>query len=60
VPRRRRLDLAGYILGFPGDTRASILRDMEIVKKELLLDILKLFIPTPLPGSEDHQTQWKR
>ena len=51
---------AGYILGFPGDTRESILRDMEIIKKELPLDILELFILTPLPGSEDHQTQWNQ
>ena len=51
---------AGYILGFPGDTRESILRDMEIIKKELPLDILELFILTPLPGSEDHQTLWKQ
>ncbi len=51
---------AGYILGFPGDTRASILRDMEIIKKELPLDILELFILTPLPGSEDHQKMWKQ
>jgi hypothetical protein len=35
---------AGYILGFPGDTRESILRDMEIIKKELSLDIIELFI----------------
>jgi hypothetical protein len=33
---------------------------MEIIKKELPLDILELFILTPLPGSEDHQTQWKQ
>ncbi|HEY6981700.1 radical SAM protein [Reyranella sp.] len=51
---------AGYILGFPGDTRESVLRDMEIIKKELPLDILELFILTPLPGSEDHQTLWKQ
>src|SRR5258708_39940488 len=44
---------------FPADTRESILRDMEIIKQELPLDILELFILTPLPGSEDHQTQWK-
>ena len=50
---------AGYILGFPGDTRESILRDMEIIKKELPLDILELFVLTPLPGSEDHQKMWK-
>src|SRR5690349_3875918 len=51
---------AGYIYGFPGDTRASVLRDIEIIKKELPLDILELFVLTPLPGSEDHQTQWKQ
>jgi hypothetical protein len=51
---------AGYILGFPADTRESILRDMEIIKKELPLDILELFILTPLPGSEDHQKLWKQ
>ena len=51
---------AGYILGFPGDTRESILRDMEIIKNELPLDILELFNLTPLPGSEDHQKLWKQ
>ncbi|MDP3163630.1 MAG: radical SAM protein, partial [Reyranella sp.] len=51
---------AGYILGFPGDTRESILRDLEIIKKELPLDILEFFMLTPLPGSEDHQTLWKQ
>jgi radical SAM superfamily enzyme len=52
--------MAGYIVGFPGDTRESILRDIEIIKKELPLDILELFILTPLPGSEDHQKLWKQ
>ena len=46
---------AGYILGFPGDTKASILRDIEIIKRELPLDVLEFFILTPLPGSEDHR-----
>ena len=49
------LTYAGYILGFPADTKESILRDVEIIKKELLLDILEFFFLTPLPGSEDHQ-----
>jgi Radical SAM superfamily len=49
---------AGYIIGFPGDTGASILRDIEIIKRELPLDILELFFLTPLPGSEDHQKLW--
>ena len=46
---------AGYILGFPGDTKESILRDMEIIKRELPLDLLEFFFLTPLPGSEDHK-----
>jgi hypothetical protein len=46
---------AGYILGFPGDTKESILRDVEIVKRELPVDVLEFFFLTPLPGSEDHK-----
>ena len=49
---------AGYILGFPGDTKESILRDIEIIKRELPLDLLEFFFLTPLPGSEDHQKLW--
>ena len=45
----------GYILGFPGDTQESILRDIEIIKKELPVDLLEFFYLTPLPGSEDHK-----
>jgi hypothetical protein len=51
---------AGYILGFPGDTKESILRDIEIIKRELPLDILEFFFLTPLPGSEDHKTLWQK
>jgi Radical SAM superfamily len=46
---------AGYIIGFPGDTKESILRDVEIIKRELPLDLLEFFVLTPLPGSEDHK-----
>ncbi|TYC56495.1 radical SAM protein [Rhodobacterales bacterium] len=46
---------AGYIIGFPGDTKASVLHDVEIIKKELPLDLLEFFYLTPLPGSEDHK-----
>ena len=49
---------AGYIIGFPGDSKAAILRDIEIIKRELPLDILELFFLTPLPGSEDHKKLW--
>ena len=44
---------AGYILGFPGDTKESI-------KRELPLDILEFFFLTPLPGSEDHKGLWTK
>jgi radical SAM superfamily enzyme YgiQ (UPF0313 family) len=49
------MTFAGYILGFPGDTPESIARDIEIIKKELPVDILEFFYLTPLPGSEDHK-----
>ena len=46
---------AGYILGFPNDTPESILRDIEIIQRELPIDLLEFHCLTPLPGSEDHQ-----
>ncbi len=49
------LTYAGYIIGFPTDTPESIRRDIEIVKRELPIDIMEFFILTPLPGSKDHQ-----
>ncbi len=54
------LTFAGYILGFPADTKESILRDVEIIKRELPLDVLEFFFLTPLPGSEDHKTLLKK
>jgi hypothetical protein len=52
--------LAGYILGFPADTPDSIRRDIEIIQRELPLDVIEFFCLTPLPGSEDHQTLWRK
>ena len=52
----RVITYAGYILGFPNDTLESIRHDIEIIKKELPVDLLEFFFLTPLPGSEDHQT----
>lgn len=46
---------AGYITGFPHDTAESILNDLEVIKKELPIDVLEIHYLTPLPGSEDHQ-----
>ncbi len=46
---------AGYIIGFPNDTRDSILNDIDVLKRELPVDILSLSVLTPLPGSEDHK-----
>jgi radical SAM superfamily enzyme YgiQ (UPF0313 family) len=50
------LTYCGYILGFPGDTPESIVHDINVIKKELPVDILEFFYLTPLPGSEDHRT----
>jgi len=49
------LTLAGYILGFPTDTPERILRDINIIQRELPIDLLEFFILTPLPGSQDHR-----
>ncbi|HEX6828210.1 MAG TPA: radical SAM protein [Burkholderiales bacterium] len=49
------LTYAGYILGFHGDTPASIERDIRIIQRELPIDLLEFFILTPLPGSADHK-----
>ena len=46
---------AGYITGFPYDTAESILSDLEVIKRELPIDVLEIHYLTPLPGSEDHQ-----
>jgi radical SAM superfamily enzyme YgiQ (UPF0313 family) len=53
--RAGTLTYAGYILGFPGDTPATIERDIRIIQKELPIDLLEFFILTPLPGSADHK-----
>ena len=53
--RARVITYAGYILGFPTDTPELIAHDIDIIKKELPVDILEFFCLTPLPGSEDHQ-----
>ena len=45
---------AGYILGFPADTVESIIHDIDVIKRELPVDLLEFFYLTPLPGSEDH------
>jgi radical SAM family protein len=51
---------AGYILGFENDTPESIRHDLEIIKKELPLDMLEFFVLTPLPGSEDHKVLYEK
>jgi hypothetical protein len=58
--RARAITYAGYILGFPADTPQSIREDIEIIKKELPVDLLEFFFLTPLPGSEDHKVLWSK
>ena len=40
---------------FPATRRRRSRRDLEIIQRELPLDVLEFFVLTPLPGSEDHQ-----
>jgi radical SAM superfamily enzyme YgiQ (UPF0313 family) len=49
------LNYVGYITGFPFDTPESIARDVEIIKRELPVELIEFFYLTPLPGSEDHK-----
>jgi len=45
----------GYILGFRDDTPEQVLKDIEILKRELPVDLVEFFCLTPLPGSQDHK-----
>lgn len=45
---------AGYIIGLPFDTVDSLMRDVEIIKRELAIDHIFFTMLTPLPGSADH------
>jgi radical SAM superfamily enzyme YgiQ (UPF0313 family) len=44
---------AGYIIGFPNDTRETVREDVETLK-QIGFDQVSFFCLTPLPGSEDH------
>ena len=52
--KRRVITYCGYIIGFPNDTPESLVKRIQIIQRELPLDILEFSILTPLPGSEDH------
>jgi len=51
---------AGFIMGLPNDTPESIRRDLEIIQREIPVDVLEITILTPLPGSEDHKNLYTR
>ncbi len=50
---------AGYIVGFPQDTPEAVLHDIQIIQRELPIDLLEPHSLTALPGSEDHQKLYK-
>jgi radical SAM superfamily enzyme YgiQ (UPF0313 family) len=41
---------AGYILGFPNDTPEKIARNIEIIQREMPLDLIEFFFPLPFPA----------
>jgi radical SAM superfamily enzyme YgiQ (UPF0313 family) len=48
---------AGYILGLPFDTTASLKQDVAELQ-HMMFDSASFYILTPLPGSKDHQRWW--
>ena len=52
--KHRCITYCGYIIGFPNDTPELLVKRIQIIQRELPLDILEFSILTPLPGSEDH------
>jgi radical SAM superfamily enzyme YgiQ (UPF0313 family) len=48
---------AGYILGLPFDTPATITQDIAELQR-VGFDSASFYILTPLPGSKDHQRWW--
>jgi Radical SAM superfamily len=49
---------AGYILGLPFDTAASIKQDVAELQR-MMFDSASFYILSPLPGSKDHQRWWR-
>ena len=41
----RAITYCGYIIGFPNDTPERVIRDIEIIKRELPVDFLEFFLP---------------
>ncbi len=49
---------AGYILGLPFDTMASLKQDVAELQR-MMFDSASFYILSPLPGSRDHQRWWR-
>jgi radical SAM superfamily enzyme YgiQ (UPF0313 family) len=49
---------AGYILGLPFDTPASLKQDIAELQR-MMFDSASFYILSPLPGSKDHQRWWR-
>ncbi len=49
---------AGYMLGLPFDTSASIKQDIAELQR-MMFDSASFYILAPLPGSKDHQRWWR-
>lgn len=58
--KHRVVVVCGYIIGFPNDTRESIARDIETIKRTLPIDSMYMNYLTPLPGCEDHKRAVER
>ena len=48
---------AGYVFGFPGDTRQSVLDDIRTIQQELAVDLLEPYCLATLPRAESQAHQ---
>jgi hypothetical protein len=58
--KARCVTYCGFIIGFPGDTPETVIRDIKIIQRELPLDILEFSCLTPLPGSQQIRSRARR
>lgn len=47
--------IAGIIIGFPGDTREKVMKEVDILMNDYHADYVSNGILTPIPGSRDHK-----
>ena len=58
--KHRCITYCGYIIGFPNDTQESLVQRIQIIQRELPLDILEFSILTRCPAARTTPKRWPR